>query len=321
MLRYGHAVTIFIFLFSRAVPACDKMTVRDAAFREERDMHRLCLIAKPDDPQAEAMAKRLDAWFGTAASDFNAKYLRVDIGDPKIQWRDYGLPSAPPSAPVAVLAGFHALERQAFFIDHWEPEPGDEDLDILTDSPARQRLRQELPRRIAVLLYIPSAEGENPAAARAIEETAAYWNRRETAGMVILRVSRADKRERLLLAFVGVKENGADWAALAFGRGKLMPPMQGGEIAKGRMDEQILVLLGDCTCLRSPSSLGVDIPMLWDAAIDDGVIALRADNLASAFASASGSWNAITSTIAALIAFFLIAAIAGGAILWRRIPA
>jgi len=320
MLRYSRIAFVFFILISRAVPACDKMTVRDAAYREERDAHRLCLIAKQDDPRAEAMAKRLDAWLG-AASDFNAKYLRVDIGDPKVQWRDYGLPSAPPSAPVVVLAGFHALERQAFFIDYWEPEPSDEDLDILKDSPARQRLRQELPRRIAVLLYISNAEGENPAAASAINETAEFWNRREATGLAVVRVNRSDKRERLLLTFAGIKADGPDWAALAFGRGKLMPPMQGGEITKGRLDEQIQVLLGDCTCLRSPSSLGVDIPMLWEAAIDDGVIALRADNLSSAFASANNSWNAIASTIAAMIAFFLIAAIAGGAILWRRIPA
>jgi len=33
--------------------------------------------------------------------------------------------------------------------------------------------------------------------------------------------------------------------------------------------------VGECTCLVSASSLGVDIPIVWDESLDESVLALR----------------------------------------------
>jgi len=85
-----------------------------------------------------------------------------------------------------------------------------------------------------------------------------------------------DARERLLFAFTGALRSDSDWVAVVFGRGKFMPPVEGQDITAEALDTQLQWLLEDCACVRSVSSLGVDIPMVWTKALDETVIPLRA---------------------------------------------
>ena len=258
----------------RLVCACDT-TVRDAAYEDPRDVHRLCVMGKSGDPSTRHLGEELVNWLGSAGSGLNLELIHVSVDDPNARWTDYGIPSAPPSWPVVVLAGRRTLDRTSFFIDHWEPGPTDAELERLRTSPARERIRQEVGRRLALLLYVRGTDPTAGAAEKVLESTVNAWGKKEPAGLEIVRVDRADQRERLLLSFIGAPPSGPDWVAVVFGRGKLMPPLQGPEITESRLDELLQALVGECTCLRSPASMGVDLLMLWDEALDRRVVKLR----------------------------------------------
>jgi len=266
---------LFSGLFAAAASACEDATVRDAAFAESRDVHRLSVVEGPDDPAGEQLYDRLDTWFKTAGTSLNVELVRVDADAPDVRWDEYGIPSAPPSLPVTVLAGSRYAERRRFFIDYWEPGPTSENLERMSTSPARDAMRAELVRRVAVLLYIPGTNGDAGSAEPVLDAVVERWSREVPLGLSVVRVDRSDGRERLLLSFTGVQEQGPDWVAVVFGRGKLMPFLEGSEITEGRLTEFITSLVEECTCLRPPSSLGVDIPMRWDESDDSAVIRLR----------------------------------------------
>lgn len=255
--------------------ACENTTVRDAAYQSDRDVHRLCVIGDAGDARAGKIMDRLTAWLGESAPALNVVLVRVAADGPDVSWKDYGIPSAPPSPPVVVLAGYHTAERRAFFIDYWEPSPTAEDLAALRSSPAREAIRREVGKRLAVLLYM---RGTGDAAGRAepvLEATVRRWSEREPAGVSVVRVDRSDSRERLLRSFVGVQATGPDWVAVVFGRGKFLPPIQGEEITEAGLNERLELLVGACTCMRSPSTLGTDVPMVWEEHLDAAVVALR----------------------------------------------
>jgi len=54
-----------------------------------------------------------------------------------------------------------------------------------------------------------------------------------------------------------------------------MPFVEGAEITEDRLNEFIVSVVEECTCLRPPSSLGVDIPMRWNESDDSAVVRLR----------------------------------------------
>jgi hypothetical protein len=257
--------------------ACDSATLRDAAYDEPRDMHRLCVMGRQNDAAAGNLHDRLAAWIGASGAGLNLQLISVAVDDPNVPWAEYGIPSAPPSSPVVVLAGRRTIDRKSFFVDHWDPEPSDADLEALKSSPLRETIRQQVGQRMALLLYVPGTGPDSGSAEQVVNATATAWSKKEPAGVTVIRGDRADRRERVLLAFAGIRPSGPDWVAVVFGRGKLMPPLQGAEITEACLNEQLESLLAECTCMRSPASLGVDLLMPWNEAADKAVVKLRTD--------------------------------------------
>lgn len=269
-------------LFSLDAQACVNSTVRDGAFLVPRDIHRLCVVVEADDSIGQETYERLSGWFETSGKGLNTELSRVAAGDPAVRWNEYGIPSAPPSLPVVVLAGYHLAERRSFFVDYWEPGPRVEDLEALKESPVREAIRREVVRRLAVLLYVRGTDSDAGIAENVLDSVVETWSRREPLGISVVRLDRSDERERLLLSFIGVESSGPDWVGVVFGRGKLMQPLQGSEITEARLNDLIEILLGDCSCLHPPSSFGVDIPMVWDETLDAAIIPLRDRDIAIA---------------------------------------
>jgi len=259
------------------VEACVNSTVRDGAFREGRDIHGLCVISNEADPGGQETYRKTSDWFHTFGKDLNVKPRLVTADDPNVNWTECGIPSAPPSVPVTVLAGLHTAERRHFFIDYWEPAPSIENLKHLRDSPMRRRIRQEVVNHLAVFLYVRGTGSSAGEFESIIRQVAADWYGKEKLGISVVTLERSDPEEKLLLSFAGLGETGPDWVATVFGRGKLIPPLQGPEITSENLNSHIQWLLRECTCMRPPSSYGVDIPMDWTAEDEAAVESLRDD--------------------------------------------
>jgi hypothetical protein len=297
--------------------ACDDLTVRDAAFTEPRDVHCLYVLASGGDAAAKATLEGLHRWLQDSAPDLNVEAIGVSADAPELSWKEMGIPSAPPSLPVVILTGRMALERRSFLVDHWEPGPGPADLEILQTSPVREVLRRELGRRLAVLLHVRGTGPDREAADKAIEATAHKWSRNERLGVSVARLDRADERERTLLSFAGIGKEGPEWLAVVFGRGKILPPILGKEITEERIDEDLAQLVEECTCLRSASSLGVDLPLLWEEKLDEAVLPLRAADPAGEAEPPVGDRALIRVAWTVGIISVLAALIAGG-LVWSR---
>ena len=139
-------------LMATTARACNDGTVRDAAFAGPRDVHRLCVIARSDDPSGAAIKRRLANWLADAGTGLNVELVDVAADAVGVQWRDYGIPSAPPELPVVVLAGRRTAERKSFFIDYWQPAPTAEELEQLRDSPARQAIRRQIGKNRSIIV-------------------------------------------------------------------------------------------------------------------------------------------------------------------------
>jgi hypothetical protein len=299
-----------LFLPDRTA-ACDSTSVRDGAFGEPRSVHLLGVMARAGDPAGEKIYANLDEWCKKDGQNLNLELRRVDPDDPEIRWEDYGIPSCPPSLPVTVLAGKGSLGRANFLIYHWEPGPSAQDLEILKTSPAREKIREEAVRRLAVLIHVPASEGDPSGAGDILSRVARAWSAREPMGVAVITVDRDDRNERLLLSFMGVKGQGLDCAAVVFGRGKMMVPLKGEEISEAALNNQLETLVGRCTCLQSPASLGVDIPLVWEPAHDLAVVPLRGAGVTQ---SATGGTKQIM--FAALWTLGGIILLAGLATVW-----
>jgi len=225
---------------------------------------------------ARRICDRVETWLQGAGEGLNVALVRVAADGPGVKWSEYGLPSAPPSLPVVVLAGWQSAERRGFYIDHWQPAPTVDDLERLKTSPARQALQRDLVRRLAVLLYVPGAGDQHAGTEAVLQTVVDAWSARESAGVSLVRVERSDPHERLLVSFVGANRARDDWVAVVFGRGKFMPPLVRADITEAGLNACLETLVGACTCLTSPSLLGVDIPMVWDETLDATVVPLRA---------------------------------------------
>ena len=252
--------------------ACE-ITLRDAAFRTRRDMHRLCVLANADDAAADAIAEQLTKWLDGPGKELNVELIRVNADDPNVKWTDYGIPSSPPSLPVVVLAGRNNGTRETFYIQHWEGGPAPEDLEVLKNSPARENLLRELGGRLAVILYVPGSDPDENAGARVVEEVRLKWSNAKPLDVAVVRIDREDEREWNLLSFMGVPPEGPEWAGVVFGRGKLMsPPMKDTEITAEALNKLIDQLALDCSCSKPLPSVGIDLPLQWNEGLDDNVV-------------------------------------------------
>ena len=269
---------ILLFFLTIVTPAswsCEDMTVRDAAFTEARDMHRLCVMASSSDLVAARTEKQLADWLIGSGSGLNLEVVRVDADNPDVKWEDFGIPSSPPTLPVVVLAGKDVQERRTFFVDYWDPVPNAEDLSRLESSPVREAIRSELGKRLAVFLYSPGTGSEEGKAATVIEEVEKDWSKKEKLGVATVRLNRRDPAERTLVSFLGLPEEGPDWLAVLFGPGKITPPLQGDEITARVLNEKLEQLTTECGCLQVASNFGVDIPIKWGDTDSAAVVPLR----------------------------------------------
>lgn len=261
--------------------ACEATTVRLAGFQVPRDVHTLCIMSDgTDGPGMQPLSERLRDWIDGPAADLNIELAEVDASDPSVDWERYALPSAPPRLPVAVLIGRHRAESNSWVIQHWDPaEAGDattlnsmlsgDELAALAESPARQALKDGLIAHDAVLLFSPSADspGDRGRVLRTYakergESAEPADTGNGTVGFV--EFDRNDPAERLLSAFIGLRESDPDWLGIIFARGKLVaPPLLGGEIAVEAVDGLLESLEAPCTCLLDPAALGVDLPLVW----------------------------------------------------------
>ncbi|MBN2312166.1 MAG: hypothetical protein JXR94_24520, partial [Candidatus Hydrogenedentes bacterium] len=193
---------------------------------------------------------------------------------PDVPWRDYALPGPPPELPVVALVGHQAATGARFIIDHWEPARdapspasilSDADLAALATSPAREAIKANVIDHFAVLLYAPGPDTARPAVGRAIEDYADATGE----AIALVTVDRSDPRERVLLSFAGIAEDGPDWAGVVFGRGKLAaPPLEGADITEANLSMLFDAVAAPCTCIESPATLGVDMPLAWEASLD-----------------------------------------------------
>jgi hypothetical protein len=280
------AVVSVAVLVSARAHACADTSVRLAAFQTPRDVHTLCVIGDDGDETAGDAAARLKDWIENEGGDLNLEVVRVSADDPGVQWQDYALPSAPPDLPVVALIGRQTATRRAFVIDHWEPSPTGETLATLASSPVREAIKERVVDDLAVLLYAPGIGDEGgemePIVRAAVErfESAAPASDLDPSTVSVVKLDRKDPRERVLCSFAGITERGPDWVGVVFGRGKLVaPPLVGREIREDNLTALLASLQLPCTCLESPATLGVDIPMRWEESLD----ALIAPLLAPAY--------------------------------------
>ncbi|NLX14572.1 MAG: hypothetical protein GXY44_13095 [Phycisphaerales bacterium] len=258
------------------VEACEGAAVRDAAFTGPRDIHRLCVMAARDDIEADRIYQHLEAWLRTDGRKLNIELHRADVNDTELDWlKEYGLPGAPPESPVTVLCGYRTMERRAFYIQYWQPEPAKEDLAALADSPLRERIRREIGSKMALLLYVKGTDEQAGTTEATLHKVAREWSEKQPLAVEVVELARMDEKESLLLAFSDQGPSGPEWVAVVFGRGKFMPPLAGEDITETVLNQQMEILIGDCACLRSPLSLGIDVPLKWESSMDTAATALR----------------------------------------------
>jgi hypothetical protein len=176
-----------------------------------------------------------------------------------------------------VLVGTNREIGVNFVIQHWEPAPTDEEFASLARSPLRERLQQELGRQLAVVLYAPCENCEDDRVSAMLSQLDREWKNVQGSelGVSVIEVDRTDPAERLLLSFAGLAPDGPDWVGVVFGRGKLMnPPLIGEEITPAGLNGLIEQVLMDCSCSKPLPSMGVDLPMVWTAELDEQVVAL-----------------------------------------------
>jgi len=334
------AVVAAMLLFGEWVSrasACDDLTVRDAAFQEARDIHRLCVMARSGDPLGQDIFTELQHWLSTDGHQLNVELMRADVDDPDVDWAEFGIPSAPPSAPAVVLAGHHAADERTFFVDVWEPGPEPAELALMATSPAREAIRERVLRHVAVLLHVPGGGDAGHNTDKTLQNVVEAWSKNTPLGLSIVRVDRADPQERVLLSFIGVKPEGPAWVAVVFGPGKLMAPLAGDEITETAIHDQIASLTAACTCLQTPSRLGVDLPMAWDESLNASLVALATPNddsndRAESISAGSGGvaprdgtgvvtatgWTVLAPTLVVVAILGVASIVATIAVFWRK---
>lgn len=253
--------------------ACE-IRVRDSAFRTVRDRHRLCVIADSNDTAADGTYERLTRWLDQTDDTMNLEIVRIDADDPETNWRAVGIPSAPPGLPVTVLVGRNNGTGDHFVIDHWEPQPSDEELAGILDSPSRRQLAELLAVSIAVLIFAPGdADSSQPDLAESLNEIVTAGVADERIGLSMLTIDRNDPQEQLLCRFMGLRPGGPDTLCVAFGRGKLMtPPLQADAITADNINQLVYQIRQACSCSKPLPTMGVDLPLAWTDAVDSSVV-------------------------------------------------
>ncbi len=281
-LAKRYVVLLAVVLCPVAAWACDSGTVRDAAFHAKRDLYRLLLIAEPDDAEASNAFDSVEAWLVENGRDLNVRPVRVQAEGEMTDWGALGLPGPPPDMPIVALvrdpvkpdAG-EALRVSV--VDYWTPCPSSDDLAVAFHSPVRARLQDALIEWWAVVLYSPRPGGDGGNREALIQDMAARWAQKQSPGITVVTLDRTDPAERLLVRLLGLSKHEEDWAAIVFGKGRvLIPPMVGDEISVGAIDNALESLAVQCTCLQEYTTIGVDMPFAWADDMNGRVIGLTA---------------------------------------------
>lgn len=307
-------------LVSVAAFACEYLTVRDSAFVEPRDVHRLVLFTAEGDEGADEIARRLGDRLGLHGEDLNLEFEQVAVDAEGIDWSAYGIPGPPPSTPVTVLVGSNQRSGKPFFIKHWVPAPTDEEMNALIASPFRDRLAETLIREVAVIVHVPATTNAREDVSTLLAGVEAEWDAKEKCGVSRMTLDRTVPGEELLLSFLGVPEEGPDWVGVFFGRTKAMDPWIGEEIQAADLHHQIETLVGECNCLQTAGSLGVDLPMIWTKAMDDSRTFLREATEEEETTALAGLRNSrlLGGPMGIAIGGFLAAVLLGGGFLLLR---
>lgn len=305
---------------SAAALACEYLTVRDSAFVEPRDVHRLVLFTAEGDEGADAIARRLADRLGLHGEDLNLGFEQVAVDGEGIDWSSFGIPGPPPSTPVTALVGSNQRSGKPFFIKHWIPAPTEEELNALIASPFRDQLAERLIREVAVIVHVPGTTDAREDVTDLLAGVEAEWDEKEKCGVSRMTLNRTDPGEELVLSFLGVPDGGPDWVGVFFGRAKAMDPWTGEEIQEADLHHQIETLVGECNCLQTAGSLGVDLPMVWTKARDDRRTFLREateEEEPTVLAGLKNSRMLGGPLAIAMIGFLAVILLGGGVVLFR----
>ena len=178
---------------------------------------------------------------------------------------------------MVAFVGKNNGDGSSFYISHWEPGPSALELDALKSSPARDDISKRLGDRVAVILYVPKTGSEKKESQPLLERVQQKWKQKEKLGISIVEVNPADEREQILLSFMGYDPQGPDFVGVVFGRGKIMSPLVGEEITAENLDKLLDQVVLACSCSKPLPSLGVDIPLVWNDALDASFIPISED--------------------------------------------
>ncbi|HOD50594.1 MAG TPA: hypothetical protein PLJ71_05335 [Candidatus Hydrogenedentes bacterium] len=264
------ALMALIFAPAACAWACEGLTVGLALFQNRRDMHSLLVIGPEKDPQTQELYDNLVSWSRGAAEDLNLSPLRIASGDPAVVWSDHGFQEPPDAARAVYLVARHPASGLSLIVDRWDHAPTAEDLEVLRESPLRERLRHETVANLAVIVHSPGADTQAAANTRALlQEIVAAWKNEQGQNIALLTLDRSDPRERTLVHFAKLNETDAEWAAVFAGRGTMLfPPLEGEALTRENLSRLLEKLAGPCTCIENPYALGVEIPTLWTDADD-----------------------------------------------------
>ncbi|MCA9418289.1 MAG: hypothetical protein KC917_18590 [Candidatus Omnitrophica bacterium] len=255
--------------------ACEYVTVRDAAFQEPRDIHRLVLFTREGDEGVDPLETRMRDWLTSKEGTVNLELRVVDVESESVDWSEFGIPGPPPSTPVTALIGTNNKERRSFFIRHWEPAPTEEELVGVVSSPFREGLREKLLNQVGVIVHVPGNNPKRDDLEGLLAGIETEWDEKEKAGISRVTLDRNDPDEEMVLSFLGIPPDGPDWVGVLFGRGKAMDPWTGADINESELNGQLETLIGECSCLTTASGLGVDLPMVWTEEMDSQMEFLR----------------------------------------------
>lgn len=257
-----------LLLLLAALPclACDTGTVRDAAFHAKRDNYRLVVAGDAGDAALDEKFRALEAWFAAQGPGLNVKVEREDAADTARLAAEFGIDAVPEEFPATYLCCWHPVLRGPVVARRWPGVPAPEEAAFLRGSPALEKARELLPDHWGVVLFSRGDGADRFPEVAGLERA---WAANHAPGIGVVAVDRADPREALLVALAGPDAEGEDWAAVLYGKGKLMIPVLAGEdLTTGALDRLFQRLPVPCTCLQQALTPGLDLPLLWDAALD-----------------------------------------------------
>lgn len=281
-------------------------SLRDSAFIAERsdDEYQLYLVADADAQDAPPWSSWLEAARAIWLGDTNVDVQFVDANGPAPHRLSEALGGSLPAelrdadgtlhAAAAIVVGpdGRAATLQRIAPEDASPERVMDLVAGLVDSPLRRQLEEQLPTAWCVVLLVDGSDpAENQRAAAAVAAAGeritgsiTEMDKVVSIGPVVVRQSRDDPRERLVLWSLGLDIAGLDVAATASdaadaqvtaivltGRGERRgPALIGPALTEPAMFEIFEMLGRSCTCTTADIWLaGTRVPLRWTGEMDE----------------------------------------------------